>query len=337
MKSDCTNRKWGCIIALFILCAYLLLGLVPCYDLPNQKQIAAAANAYLLITADQKLVGWGSNEEKLIGNGILPYYPYLARKVILNDVVAVSSNDFNCAMAVDENGVLWGWGTRSGLIFANEEPSVNHAVQPYGAVKIMEGVSDVGVGYDHAIVLKQDGTVWMWGSRETMPPQKVMDDCIRVFAYRKQVFAIDAQHDLYLIDGEAIKIAGAIQDISMLNWKEYLLLTEHGAVYVLHTSPDRPGEGCAVVEAEPVADGVAALYGYCMVKEDGTYCVFEHGTVSETDILTLNSLSIAKSGKIISNGMLGTASLRLVSPEYRNAGLTIGIICFVLLRRKSRG
>lgn len=144
-------------------------------------------------------------------------------------------------------------------------------------------------------------------------------------------------HNLYLIDGEAIKIAGAIQDISMLNWKEYLLLTEHGAVYVLHTSPDHPGEECAVVEAEPVADGVAALYGCCMVKEDGTYCVFEHGTVSETDVLTLNLLSIAKNGKITSKGMLGTASLRRVSPEYRNAGLTIGIICFVLLRRKSRG
>lgn len=47
---------------------------------------------------------------RLVAYGYLYFYPYFVRKTILRNVVDVDIG-YRSAMAVDKNGILWGWGS----------------------------------------------------------------------------------------------------------------------------------------------------------------------------------------------------------------------------------
>jgi len=179
-------------------------------DTEKNNQIAAIGNdTFFVISPNGKLVGWGTNEDGEIGGAmLLPYYPYIMRKIILKDAASVYAGS-KCAMALDKKGVLWGWGMNNDLLLTDKHPINNKPI------KIMDGIISADLRETLAAAVKCDGTLWMWGPdrvkgslegfRDSMntdksihfQPQKVMNDVKEVYFVGSVVFVIRNNNDLY--------------------------------------------------------------------------------------------------------------------------------------------
>lgn len=205
-------------------------------------------NSYFAISPNGTLVGWGSNTLNRIG-GILHWRPYIARKCITTDVNAFSCGS-TATMYVDSENVLWGWGTNVGLLLANE------AVTPNRKVRVMEDVRDVAVGFQHAAVIKTDGSLWIWGRQipsyksgvgedivslygdKRYSPEKIMDKMKKVYVIEEVTFAISESDDLYIIEvNEGYKprfVAQQVKSVAYLgNNTLYQYLTYNGDVFTI--------------------------------------------------------------------------------------------------------
>ncbi len=71
-------------------------------------------------------------------------------------------------LALDDKGNVWGWGTN----IANQLGDINqnYRVVPV-QIKGFENSKLIAAGYDHSTVVKQDGTVWVWGQSDSQPYQ----------------------------------------------------------------------------------------------------------------------------------------------------------------------
>ena len=330
--------------------------------------VIAAPDTNLIVTPDKQLIGWGSNITKLVGNGSIPYYPYIARKMLLKDVEVVKSNEWNCAMAVDKNGVLWGWGKNTVLTLFDENGPVSGVSRPSKPIQIMDNTLDVDIGDSHVIVLKKDGSVWTWGDARWgslgvgpinhnewfMPPQKILDNGKKVFAFHKLCFAIDANNDLYVWGNQTSqstekmqilcspqKIASNIEDVSMQSWKQYLLLTTNGTVRLLDiTEAEQTRQYSASMISDVIAENVVALYKSTLKKSNGTYWLFDsskqnNGQIQQIDRIVYYDFEILENGHIVADGLWPFKSFRLLSTSYRNAVL-ISLLVILITKHFTR-
>lgn len=113
-------------------------------------------NTYFAISSSGSLVGWGSNHGNRLGIGLLPFYPYFARKTLGSNVRSFSCGS-EAVMYVDNNHVLWRWGTNTLLLLKDDIRLLGHKV------RIMEDVVEVAVGFNHVAVVETDGSLWTWG------------------------------------------------------------------------------------------------------------------------------------------------------------------------------
>jgi alpha-tubulin suppressor-like RCC1 family protein len=119
---------------------------------------------------DGSLWGWGSNYFGELGDGTAEDRHSPIK--IMDSVVSVSAGG-NTTMAIKTDGSLWAWGhNRNGQIgdgtvntYDDEWPSPNIVEDnnKYSPVKIMDSVTSVSVGSDHAMAIRSDGSLWVWG------------------------------------------------------------------------------------------------------------------------------------------------------------------------------
>jgi alpha-tubulin suppressor-like RCC1 family protein len=75
--------------------------------------------------------------------------------------VSVSTNIHQFTLAVRQNGTAWGWGNN-----CNGRLGDNTTVSKSSPVSVVGGFTDwcqVGAGANHALAVRQNGTVWAWG------------------------------------------------------------------------------------------------------------------------------------------------------------------------------
>lgn len=85
-------------------------------------------------------------------------------------VTAVSAG-FNFSLAIKSDGSLWSWGRGgsgqlgdgSPILFDQQSRSGNRA----SPVQIGSGFHSIAAGYTHALALKSDGSLWVWGSNKS--------------------------------------------------------------------------------------------------------------------------------------------------------------------------
>ena len=165
-------------IACGLLAAMLLTGTAAALE-PISQPIATSGYTYYAIQADGTLLAWGDSFHGAVGPTDQDPLPWEEANVLLENARYVDAG-FIMAAAIDENGVLWGWGGHAGRTFGEEEP-----------YRLLEDVVSVSVMDATCAALRADGTVWTWGARSGKsleahqddpfyPPAQVLDHAVQL-------------------------------------------------------------------------------------------------------------------------------------------------------------
>ncbi|MFH1004742.1 MAG: T9SS type A sorting domain-containing protein [Bacteroidota bacterium] len=140
--------------------------------------ISAGLNHSLAVKNDGTVWSWGANGSGQLGNGTTNttgcYCESTPVQVIgpggigfLTDITAIAGGIYSHSLAVKSDGTVWTWGANgSGQLGNGTTTSKSTPVQVLGlgGVGFLAGITAVASGEDHSHALKNDGTVWSWGS-----------------------------------------------------------------------------------------------------------------------------------------------------------------------------
>src|SRR6185369_10829783 len=76
-----------------------------------------------------------------------------------------AGNGFTLALASD--GTVWGWGLNNLGQLANDTTTEEHSPVQVGSGSLTNIVA-IAAGSAHGLAVKDDGTVWAWGSTATV-------------------------------------------------------------------------------------------------------------------------------------------------------------------------
>ena len=140
--------------------------------LTDIKVIAAGSYNYLVAKNDGTLWAWGNNGSGQLGNGTLTHssIPVQVKDAtgtgFLTGITDMASGA-NQSLAVKNDGTLWAWGYNGDGRLGD-----GTTIQSLIPVQVKDGtgnsfltdVKDVSTGNSHSLAVKNDGTVWAWGT-----------------------------------------------------------------------------------------------------------------------------------------------------------------------------
>ena len=133
--------------------------------------IAVGASHSIALKSDGGVWIWGWNESGQLGDGTTTdrSSPVQVRgpggEGFLTDVIAIAGGEEH-NLALKRDGRVWAWGNNFHGQLGNKTMNVD---PPYGKTTPVQvsGLTDViaiAAGISHSIVLRNDGTIWTWGS-----------------------------------------------------------------------------------------------------------------------------------------------------------------------------
>ncbi len=131
--------------------------------------VAAGGSHSLTVKNDGTVWAWGDNRSGQLGDGNEGYYSSKSgvpvQVVDLLNVIAVAGGGAH-SLALESDGTVWTWGSNGsgqlGLGYWSGGDSA--AVSIPNQVGAISGVIAVAAGSSHSLALKDDGTIWAWGS-----------------------------------------------------------------------------------------------------------------------------------------------------------------------------
>ncbi len=123
----------------------------------------------LALKNDGTVWAWGKNDYNQLGAGSpvsMSYYPQQVKGTegsgYLGNVKAIACGSVH-SLALKNDGTVWAWGAGSWGNLGNGE-DFSDSIYPV-RVSNLTGVKSIDAGSYFSLALKNDGTVWAWGSR----------------------------------------------------------------------------------------------------------------------------------------------------------------------------
>lgn len=132
-------------------------------DLSNVTAISSMYHHSLALKSDGTVWAWGMNWAGQLGdNSTLNKHVPVQVTGVGNNITAIAAGGtFSLALALD--GTVWAWGNNnSGQLGDGTTTQRLTPVQVDGGN--FNGVVAIACGGDHALAMKNDGTVWTWGN-----------------------------------------------------------------------------------------------------------------------------------------------------------------------------
>lgn len=127
--------------------------------LTNAAKIAISGADCLALKADGTVWYWGSDL-----NGALSKHNTAVQMTGISDVISISVG-WHHAMALKNDGSVWTWGTNwQGQLGTGAAANASSSAPVQ--VKNLTNVKDIKTKGLHSLVMKQDGTIWVWGYNE---------------------------------------------------------------------------------------------------------------------------------------------------------------------------
>jgi alpha-tubulin suppressor-like RCC1 family protein len=132
-------------------------------NLPGITQISAGGQHVMALAADGTVWSWGGNLSGQVGVGYRVAVTSPVAVAGLSDfpVTQVSAGDaYSLAVGPNGNVVAWGDNYVGELGSGGANVSADYPVR----VRDLSGVIQVAAGKQHALALRNDGSVWTWGA-----------------------------------------------------------------------------------------------------------------------------------------------------------------------------
>jgi len=126
---------------------------------------AISAGSYghsLALKSDGTVWAWGQNEYYQLGDGTSMNSSTPVQVIGLSGVTAIAGGR-QFSLALKDDGTVWAWG--HSFQCDRMGGDIDTAIDDFSPAMVpgLSGVTAVAAGYDHALALKSDGTVWAWG------------------------------------------------------------------------------------------------------------------------------------------------------------------------------
>jgi alpha-tubulin suppressor-like RCC1 family protein len=266
----------------------------------NLSFISSMSQGYdhqLFLKNDGSAWGRGSNYYGQLGIWEFGYEPYFASGYEIDGLIQVSAG-YLFSLALKKDGTVWGWGYNyyGQLGIGKENYEFLYSLVP---VKVLiEDVIQISTGYDFALALKSDGTVWAWGSNEynqlgiegienSNIPIKVnnLDNIVKVSAGSAKSVALKNDGTVWIWGGGSgskvpvkIKNLSNIIDISA-GGREEIFLKNDGTVWKL-------GSNNLAIQISNLSNIIKISAGdwHCLaLRNDGKLFVWGDGVKWEKD------------------------------------------------------
>lgn len=126
------------------------------------KDVSVGAGYTLAIKTDGTLWAWGENEAGTLGDGTTIDKFSITQIGADNNWKSVSGGSYT-SYAIKTDGTLWAWGFGGLGQLGNGGSGVNNNTNIPIQVGLAQDWQTIRAGLNHALALKTNGTLWVWG------------------------------------------------------------------------------------------------------------------------------------------------------------------------------
>lgn len=125
------------------------------------KSIIGGFGHAFVIKTDGTVWAWGQNHHGQLGNGTSDVDIHsIPKEISIKDVKEIKAGTVN-SLAIKSDGSLWSWGSNEQSYLC--DGTRDDLPHPTPKQVISSDIKAIAAGFYHTVVLKTDGTLWIWG------------------------------------------------------------------------------------------------------------------------------------------------------------------------------